>query len=206
MHVVLVEPEIPPNTGNVARLCAATRSSLHLIEPLGFRLNDRELRRAGMDYWNNVQWRSWTDWPTFMIGSGLTSVTTTPPLPTLLAPPKAQGDTTLSLPKSHRAQTLSIPVPDSPHEPETKLRPRFWLVEQNGAHQYDQVRFQSEDYLVFGRETRGLPQALLNAYPDRVISIPILNPSARSLNLSNAVAIVLFEALRQQNFAASLQP
>jgi tRNA (cytidine/uridine-2'-O-)-methyltransferase len=150
MNVVLLEPEIPPNTGNVARLCAATRTMLHLIEPFGFRLDDAALRRAGMDYWQQVNWRRWRNWPEF---------------------------------------AASVP-------PGGKL----WFIESNGPVRYDQARFGADDYLVFGRETAGVPPALLEANRDRWLRIPMFNPAARSLNLSNCVALVLFEALRQQGF------
>jgi tRNA (cytidine/uridine-2'-O-)-methyltransferase len=151
MHVVLVEPEIAPNTGNVARLCAATRSTLHLIEPFGFRLDDAQLKRAGMDYWQQVVWHRWRNWTDF---------------------------------------TAQLP-------PESKL----WLVESCGPVRYNDARFQPSDYLVFGRETAGLPTALLGKHRDSWLRIPMFNPKARSLNLANCVAIVLFEALRQQGFA-----
>ncbi|MSR43296.1 MAG: tRNA (cytidine(34)-2'-O)-methyltransferase [Pedosphaera sp.] len=154
MNIVLVEPEIPPNTGNVARLCAATKTSLHLIEPFGFKLDDAQLRRAGMDYWQHVEWRRWTDWAAFQ--SAL--------------PPEA----------------------------------RLWFVEQGGARRYDEVAFGAEDYLVFGRETAGLPKPLLEANRERCLRIPMFNPAARSLNLSNCVALVLYEALRQQGFGGEI--
>ncbi len=150
MHVVLVEPDIPPNTGNVARLCAATRSELHLIEPLGFRLDDAQLKRAGMDYWQQVCWRRWKSWTVF---------------------------------RDH-------------------LPPggRLWFIESRGPRLYTEVQFAPQDYLVFGRETAGLPSRLLEGATNRWLRIPMFNPSARSLNLSNCVALVLFEALRQQGF------
>jgi tRNA (cytidine/uridine-2'-O-)-methyltransferase len=150
MHVVLLEPEIPPNTGNVARLCAATKTTLHLIEPFGFKLDDTQLKRAGMDYWQQVQWHRWSDWQTFQ----------------KRLPPGA----------------------------------RLWLVESNGPRLYTEVGFAPEDYLVFGRETAGLPKKLLREEPGRWLRIPMFNTQARSLNLSNCVALVLFEALRQQGF------
>src|ERR1041385_2184623 len=111
MHVVLVEPEIPPNTGNVARLCAATRTILHLIEPFGFRLDDSQLKRAGMDYWQHVQWHRWKNWTEF-------------------------------------ARQL---------EPNARL----WFIESGGPRQYSEVQLGAHDYLVFGRETAGLPKSLL---------------------------------------------
>src|SRR5437867_3836196 len=114
MHVVLVEPEIPPNTGNVARLCAATRTKLHLIEPFGFKLDDKQLMRAGMDYWEHLEWYRWKNWSEF-----------------------------------------EAAVPD---------RTRVWFVESRGPKRYTEVRYASDDYLVFGRETAGLPAALLARY------------------------------------------
>jgi tRNA (cytidine/uridine-2'-O-)-methyltransferase len=150
MHIVLVEPEIPPNTGNVARLCAATKSALHLIEPLGFKLDDAQLKRAGMDYWEHVEWQRWPNWSKFQ--SSL--------------PPGA----------------------------------RLWFIESGGPRLYSAVTFRPGDYLVFGRETAGLPKTLLEENQDCWLRIPMFNPKARSLNLSNCVALVLFEALRQQGF------
>jgi tRNA (cytidine/uridine-2'-O-)-methyltransferase len=150
MHLVLLEPEIPSNTGNIARLCAATRTCLHLIEPFGFRLGDAELKRAGMDYWQHVQWQRWPDWTSFRAG----------------LPPEA----------------------------------RLWLIESHGPLLYTEARYTPEDYLVFGRETAGLPQPLLEVHRDRWLRIPMFHSQARSLNLSNCAALVLFEALRQQGF------
>jgi tRNA (cytidine/uridine-2'-O-)-methyltransferase len=150
MHIVLLEPEIPPNTGNVARLCAATRSTLHLVEPFGFKLDNAQLKRAGMDYWQHVEWHRWPDWAAFQ-----------------------------------------KKVPDSA---------RLWLVESKGPRLYTEVSFAPDDYLVFGRETAGLPKKLLRENPDHWLRIPMFNTKARSLNLSNCVALVLFEALRQQGF------
>jgi len=150
VNLVLVEPEIPPNTGNVARLCAATNTRLHLIEPLGFMLDDRQLKRAGMDYWRHVQWTRWPDWAAF----------------TGALPPEA----------------------------------RLWFIESGGPQLYSEVRYQADDYLVFGRETAGLPARLLEPNRDRWLRLPMFNQDARSLNLSNCAAIVLFEALRQLGF------
>ena len=150
MHIVLLEPEIPPNTGNVARLCAATRSKLHLIEPLGFKLDDSQLKRAGMDYWQHVDWKRWQSWAAF------------------------------------RASL----------EPTARL----WLIESGGPRVYSEAKFVQDDYLVFGRETAGLPKPLLEENRDSWLRIPMFHSKARSLNLSNCVALVLFEALRQQGF------
>lgn len=150
MKIVLVEPEIPPNTGNVARLCAATQTELHLVGPLGFRLDDSQLKRAGMDYWNYLVWRQWPGWTAFR----------------------------------------SSLAPDA----------RLWFVESSGPRLYTDVAYEPADILVFGRETAGLPRKLLTEHSNRWLRIPMFNPDARSLNLANCVAVVLFEALRQQGF------
>ena len=164
MNVVLVEPEIPPNTGNVARLCAATGATLHLVGPLGFRLDDRELKRAGMDYWEQVTWKYWETLEAL-------KVTASNPHPDSL-PSEGRGESCLP-------------------------RPLFYYVTTKSKRPYTEPRYQWGDYLVFGRETAGLPQALLEANPETTITIPMFNPQARSLNLATAVAIVLYEAIRQ---------
>ncbi len=150
MNIVLVEPEIPPNTGNVARLCAATRTTLHLIEPFGFKLDDTQLKRAGMDYWQHVQWQRWANW---------------------------------------RAFADQLPA-----------TARLWFIESSGPQLYSEVQFAPDDYLVFGRETAGLPKSLLEQNREHWLRIPMFNEQSRSLNLSNCAALVLFEALRQQGF------
>ncbi len=154
MNVVLVEPEIPPNTGNVARLCAATNSTLHLIEPFGFKLDDARLKRAGMDYWQQVKWHRWASWNEFL----------------------------KQLPASAQ----------------------LWFVESGGTRVYSEVNYSPDDYLVFGRETAGLPKALLEQFPESWLRIPMFNAQSRSLNLSNCVSLVLYEALRQQGFSGEL--
>lgn len=151
-NIVLYEPEIPPNTGNIIRLCANTGAQLHLIEPLGFALDDKRLRRAGLDYgeWQDVQVHR--DWPTFI------------------------ADT----------------------DPQ-----RLLAISTKGRQHYHQCRFEAGDWLVFGPETRGLPQGLLSSLPaEQVLRIPML-PSSRSMNLSNAAAVVLYEAWRQLGFDGS---
>src|SRR5580765_2568879 len=145
MNIVLVEPEIPPNTGNVARLCAATRTTLHLIEPFGFKLDDAQLKRAGMDYWRHVAWHRWTNWKVF-------------------------------------EQTLARDA-------------RLWFIESGGPKLYTEAKFAPDDYLVFGRETAGLPKQFLEQHRERWLRIPMFNPQSRSLNLANCAALVLFEAL-----------
>ena len=146
-NVVLVEPEIPPNTGNVGRLCLATRSTLHLVGPLGFSLDDRQLKRAGLDYWDEVDVREWS-----------------------------------SLDELER----------------TNVSARFFYLTTKVKQPYFKVKFRPKDFLVFGRETKGLPERLLNENSERCITIPM--HGTRSLNLATAVGIVLFEAMRQQRF------
>ena len=145
-NVVLVEPEIPPNTGNVGRLCLATGSTLHLVEPFGFRIDDKQLKRAGLDYWDEVQLRTWKNFD-----------------------------------EVQRAQDPSA---------------RSFFLTTKSKRAYFDVKFQPGDYLVFGRETKGLPEALLAANTANTVTIPM--QGTRSLNLATAVAIVLFEAVRQQ--------
>ena len=144
--VALVEPEIPPNTGNVARLCAATNTPLHIVGVTGFRMDDRALRRAGLDYWPEVK-----------------------------------------LNRHRDLEALYQSLPDA----------RFIYLTTKADRLYTDWSFESSDCLVFGRETRGLPERLLRANWDHCLKIPILNPNVRSLNLATAVGIVLFEALRQ---------
>jgi tRNA (cytidine/uridine-2'-O-)-methyltransferase len=151
VNIVLVEPEIAPNTGNVARLCAATKTTLHLVEPFGFALDDKELKRAGMDYWRHVEWHRWPNWAAF------------------------HG---------------KLP-PDA----------RLWFIESDGPRRYAEVCYAPGDYLVFGRETAGLPKQLLDQHREHWLRIPMFNDQSRSLNLSNCVALVLFEALRQKGFS-----
>jgi tRNA (cytidine/uridine-2'-O-)-methyltransferase len=145
-NVVLIEPEIPPNTGNIARLCLATQSRLHLVEPLGFSINDRQLRRAGMDYWREVDVQYWKNLTEFESAT--------------------------------RTQTRRFFLT-------TKTKRRYW-----------ETKFCQGDYLVFGRETKGLPESLLLSDPENCLTIPMA-AGARSLNLATAVAIVLFEGVRQ---------
>jgi len=144
-NVVLVEPEIPPNTGNIGRLCLATGSTLHLVKPLGFSLDDRTLKRAGLDYWKEVDVRLWD-----------------------------------SFPELRRSCEASA---------------RFFFLTTKSQRAYYEVSFLAGDFLVFGRETKGLPESLLAAHPGDLLTIPMRG--TRSLNLATAVGIVLFEAIRQ---------
>ena len=146
IRVALVEPEIPPNTGNIARFCAATRVPLHIVGVTGFRLDDRAVKRAGLDYWPEV-----------------------------------------TLQRHPTLEDLYDSLTDS----------RFLYFSTKAEKSYAEWHFDQNDCLVFGRETRGLPESLLRTNWDRSLTIPMLNPNVRSLNLATSVAIVLYEALRQ---------
>lgn len=147
-NIVLVNPEIPQNTGNIARTCAATGAVLHLIEPLGFSLADRYLKRAGLDYWHLMEYHVYSGMDTFL---------------------------------------------------EQRGGARMHFATTKAPRGYHEVRYRDGDYLVFGCETRGLPERLLEARYDQCIRIP-MRPEARSLNLANSAAVVLYEALRQTGF------
>jgi tRNA (cytidine/uridine-2'-O-)-methyltransferase len=151
LSVALVEPEIPPNTGNIARLCAASNVPLHIVGVTGFRMDDRALLRAGLDYWPEVQ-----------------------------------------LSRHANLDELYQSLPQA----------RFVYLTTKADRVYTDWLFQPEDCLVFGRETRGLPEALLRKNWENCLRIPIRNPKVRSLNLATAVGIVLFEALRQTDLKA----
>ncbi len=150
LHIVLVEPEIPPNTGNIARSCAATGTVLHLVRPLGFSIDEKSVKRAGLDYW----------------------------------------------------QFLELEIHDSLDEFLDKYGDRnFYLSTTKGENVYSDVNFKDEDMILFGRETKGLPKELIEKYSDKAIRIPMGEDARlRSLNLSNAVNIVLFEGLKQLGF------
>ena len=145
-NIVLIEPEIPPNTGNIARLCAATGTVLHLVGKLGFSIDDRYLKRAGLDYWEFVTLKQWAD---------LTALQKSDP------------------------------------------KGRFFYLSTKVARSYLKAGFKRGDYIVFGKETKGLPEELLLANPGTSITIPMPSEKVRSLNLSTSAGIVLYEALRQ---------
>jgi len=145
-HIALYEPEIPPNTGNIARLCAATFTPLHIVGVTGFRMDDRTLRRSGLDYWDEVELYRHLD-----------------------------------------MSALGESLPDS----------RFLFFTTKTERPYSEFRFSENDCLVFGPETRGIPDTLLKTNHDRCLTIPMPNPRVRSLNLATSVGIVLYEALRQ---------
>lgn len=148
LNIVLVEPEIPQNTGNIARTCAVTDSSLHLVRPLGFSTSDKYLKRAGLDYWDKLDVKYYDDLDEFF--------------------QKNKGG-------------------------------RFFYATTKAPHSYDEVEYDLDDYLLFGKETAGLPEKLLKENLDYCIRIP-MKESLRSLNLSNSVSIIVYEALRQNNF------
>ena len=145
-HIVLVEPEIPPNTGSIARLCGATNSVLHLVHPLGFSTDDKHLKRAGLDYWKFVDIRYWDSFDIFL---------------------------------------------------EAQQENRLYFLTTKTKTTYSEASFKPGDYLVFGKETKGLPEDLLKLYKDRCLTLPMPNENIRSLNLAMTAGIVLYEALRQ---------
>jgi len=153
MHIVLHQPEIPGNTGNIGRTCVATGTVLHLIEPLGFRLDEKSIKRAGMDYWNQLKVHRYMNFEEFQ---------------------KAN--------------------------PEVKL----WMATTKARRAYTEAAFGPDDYIMFGKESAGIPEEILVEHEADCIRIPML-PAIRSLNLSNAVSIVLYEALRQNQFAGMQQ-
>ena len=148
MNIVLFQPEIPQNTANIGRTCVATDTVLHLIEPLGFRLDEKSLKRAGMDYWSQLDVRRYMNFEEFL-----------------------------------------------QKNPGAKI----WMATTKAKHCYSDVSFGKDDYIMFGKESAGIPEEILVKHPDNCIRIPMLS-EIRSLNLSNSVAVVLYEALRQNNF------
>jgi tRNA (cytidine/uridine-2'-O-)-methyltransferase len=148
-HIVLIEPEIPQNTGNIARLCVAAGARLHLVGPLGFSIDEKAVRRAGMDYWERLDLQTWTSWEEL-----------------LAANPAA----------------------------------RFFFLSSKVEKAYWDAEFQDGDFLVFGRETKGLPASLLAVHPETTLTIPMTD-GTRSINLATSVGIVLYEAIRQITLA-----
>ena len=148
LNIVLFEPEIPANTGNIGRTCVATGTRLHLIEPLGFRLNEKSIKRAGMDYWEHLDVTRYMNFEEFL-----------------------------------------------EKNPDAKI----YMATTKGQHVYTEVNYEPDCYIMFGKESAGIPEEILVKHPDNCIRIPMLS-EIRSLNLSNSVAVVLYEALRQNNF------
>lgn len=149
LNIVLYEPEIPANTGNIGRSCVATNTHLHLIEPLGFSLEEKQLKRAGMDYWKDLDVTTYVNWEDFC-----------------------------------------------EKNPDAKL----YFATTKARHVYSDVNYEADSYIVFGKESAGIPEEILKDHPDTCVRIPMVGET-RSLNLSNSVAIVLYEALRQNDFA-----
>lgn len=148
MHIILHQPEIPGNTGNIGRTCVATGTSLHLIEPLGFRLDEKSLKRAGMDYWHQLEVHRYMNFQEFQ---------------------------------------------------ERNPGSRIWMATTKARHLYTEAAYGPDDYIMFGKESAGIPEEILAEHERDCIRIPML-PAIRSLNLSNAVSVVLYEALRQNGF------
>ena len=153
MNIVLLEPEIPQNAGNIARTCAVTKSTLHLIKPLGFSVEDKYLKRAGLDYWNLLDIYYYDNFDDFL---------------------------------------------------KKNKYPVIFMATTKSKKLYTDVQYQQNDYIMFGKESAGIPEEILLQYPQTSVRIPMFE-QARSLNLSNAVAVVLYEALRQQNFDGLLK-
>ena len=149
MNIVLYEPEMPANTGNIGRTCVATGTRLHLIEPLGFKLDEKHLRRAGLDYWKDLDVTVYSDFADFL---------------------------------------------------EKNPGAKIYMASTKARHVYTEVAYGPDEYIMFGRESAGIPEEILVQYPENTVRIPMLQ-DIRSLNLANSVAIVLYEALRQQEFA-----
>ena len=150
MNIVLLEPEMPANTGNIGRTCVATGSRLHLIEPLGFKLNEKSLKRAGLDYWNSLDVTVYDNYEDFL-------------------------------------------------EKNPRARERLYMATTKGLNVYTEVSYEPDAYIMFGKESAGIPEEILAAHKDTAVRIPMIG-EIRSLNLANSVAVVLYEALRQQGF------
>lgn len=187
MHIVLHEPEIPGNTGNIGRSCAATNTSLHLIEPLGFEITEKELRRAGLDYWAQLDVHRYRDYEDFMLENFGGSDPQTE-----VHIEKKSEEKTGCKENSSILQTGSAAAVSRP--------PRLWYATTKAKRLYCEADFGPDDYIMFGKESAGIPEEILVDHEDTCIRIP-MGFNIRSLNLSNAVAIVLYEALRQTGFS-----
>ena len=187
MHIVLHEPEIPGNTGNIGRSCAATNTSLHLIEPLGFEITEKELRRAGLDYWAQLDVHRYRDYEDFM----LENFGGSDPQTEVHAEKQAEEKTGCKE-NSSFLQTGSAAAGSRP--------PRLWYATTKAKRLYCEADFGPDDYIMFGKESAGIPEEILVDHEDTCIRIP-MGFNIRSLNLSNAVAIILYEALRQTGFS-----
>lgn len=166
MNIVLHEPGIALNTGNIGRTCVASATALHLIRPYGFRINEKEIARAGMDYWHRLDLHEYIDYEDFCTQNFSAKNADAP---------------------NSRMQTGGAPA-------------RVWYATTKAKHVYTDVIYGPDDYIMFGNESRGIPEEILVEHPEQCIRIPMAS-GERSLNLANSVAIVLYEALRQQDFS-----
>ena len=181
MHIVLHEPEIPGNTGNIGRSCAATGTPLHLIEPLGFDITEKELRRAGLDYWAQLDVHRYRDYEDFLLEN-------------------FGGDPVIDqtwVNDGEDRKTAAKSAADT--APSATRSPRIWYATTKARRLYCEAEFGPDDYIMFGKESAGIPEEILVDHEETCIRIP-MGSHIRSLNLSNAVAIVLYEALRQTGF------
>ena len=195
MNIVLHEPEIPFNTGAIGRTCVATKSTLHLIKPYGFILNDKNIKKAGMDYWSLLKLREYISYEEFIKGVEEEK----------REMEKAIGETS-SL-RSDLSASENISSSNAPYETISDKNtsgkkitlPKVWYATTKAHKTHTEVSFSPNDYIVFGKESAGIPEEILVDNEEQCIRIPMLE-EARSLNLSNSVAIILYEALRQQDF------
>ena len=195
MNIVLHEPEIPFNTGAIGRTCVATKSTLHLIKPYGFILNDKNIKKAGMDYWPLLKLREYISYEEFMAGVEEEK----------REMEKAMGEASplhsdLSASENISSSNALSETMSAKNMSGTKIAlPKLWYATTKAHKTHTEVSFSPNDYIVFGKESAGIPEEILVDNEEQCIRIPMLE-EARSLNLSNSVAIILYEALRQQDF------
>jgi len=195
MNIVLHEPEIPFNTGAIGRTCVATKSTLHLIKPYGFILNDKNIKKAGMDYWPLLKLREYISYEEFMAGVEEEK----------REMEKAMGEASplhsdLSASENISSSNALSETMSAKNMSGTKIAlPKVWYATTKAHKTHTEVSFSPNDYIVFGKESAGIPEEILVDNEEQCIRIPMLE-EARSLNLSNSVAIILYEALRQQDF------
>ncbi len=194
MNIVLHEPEIPFNTGAIGRTCVATKSTLHLIKPYGFILNDKNIKKAGMDYWSWLKLREYISYEEFIKGVEEEK----------REMEKAPGEASsirsnLSTLKGISAENMPSETMSNETSGKKIAPPKVWYATTKAHKTHTEVSFSPNDYIVFGKESAGIPEEILVDNEEQCIRIPMLE-EARSLNLSNSVAIILYEALRQQDF------
>ncbi len=189
MNIVLHEPGIALNTGNIGRTCAATNTSLHLIRPYGFHITEKEIKRAGMDYWDKIDLHEYIDYEDFLsrhkeldLGEQISEEQARACVPGSKEAYKS------SSPKAHTSDCAGIAA-----------RPKLWFATTKARQCYTDVSFGADDYIMLGNESRGIPEEILAEHPEACIRIPMWG-DIRSLNLANSAAIILYEALRQNGF------